>query len=1037
MNFDADPYLAGLKKFQRDTVDHVVRRFYEDQPEARRFLVADETGLGKSMVARGVIARTIERLQHDETVERIDIVYVCSNGDIARQNLERLDVLGTGSQHNSRLTMLAAESDNLSGDPHPVVGKRVNLIAFTPGTSLNLGRSGGQARERALLHLILTTELDLDRWQQRTAAAMLQGDVKRFDTFWASIDDLKKSLCDDELGGANLDREIVDPFMKEIRSSRLKHRFMSTLDRLGRRTSLDDGEKSDAKQMVGQLRMALAKAGVDALEPDLVILDEFQRFRYLLDVNDPSFGDAAELARSLFDFRNSKVLLLSATPYKPFTYADEAIGGDDHEVDLRRTLEFLAGDPTSAHVETIVDDLAAFRRSAIDGSDVLQLRERLRESLTQLMCRTERPQLGEDGMLMERLATVDEVSAQDIKGFVAMRELAQELDVPINIDYWKSTPYFINFADGYKLGDALRAELKDPGSRDELRTLIASTQHLRRSQVRDRLAVDGGNARLRKLMEDTIGAGWWKLLWIPPSLPYVPLGGPFAEVPIGSVTKRLIFSSWASTPTAIAALVSHDANRMIAAGSDRDEGVSRRLTWRTSDGRPANMTALMLFLPVPGVALGSDPRHIAEPFEMLEGSSGAESWYWHSLLAGSGGLPAGLGAEDAVSALARRGAAEDPEAAPDALGLRPHLELAAAVAAGDQRPDHRLSKPADLDGVLAAIAQFAPANIAYRGMHRLAAQHHLPEAAVWKAAAVVSSGVQALFNRPESAQLLDQLLPGVPYWRAILVYCRWGNLEAVLDEYLHHLEADAAGVAMSEERLLDLATRVSDAMTMRPSQYEAFDPTNPDKPITFSSRFALRYGNKTATSDENKRLPEVRKAFNSPFWPFVLATTSVGQEGIDFHWWCHATVHWNTPANPVDFEQREGRVSRFGGHVIRKNLAARFESELFESISVDRNLWTRAYELGGADPDARFEELVPHWIFAGPSKVERHLLNYPLSKDLPRYERLKNDLALYRLTFGQPRQEDMLKLLEDRNVLSDKDRVAELRIDLRPPKPKG
>ena len=26
----------------------------------------------------------------------------------------------------------------------------------------------------------------------------------------------------------------------------------------------------------------------------------------------------------------------------------------------------------------------------------------------------------------------------------------------------------------------------------------------------------------------------------------------------------------------------------------------------------------------------------------------------------------------------------------------------------------------------------------------------------------------------------------------------------------------------------------------------------------------------------------MRAAFNSPFWPFVLATTSVGQEGLDF-----------------------------------------------------------------------------------------------------------------------------------------------------------
>ena len=36
----------------------------------------------------------------------------------------------------------------------------------------------------------------------------------------------------------------------------------------------------------------------------------------------------------------------------------------------------------------------------------------------------------------------------------------------------------------------------------------------------------------------------------------------------------------------------------------------------------------------------------------------------------------------------------------------------------------------------------------------------------------------------------------------------------------------------------------------------------------------------------------MREAFNSPFWPFVLATTSVGQEGLDFHQYCHAVVHF-------------------------------------------------------------------------------------------------------------------------------------------------
>ena len=72
--FHAAPVLAQLKDFQRATVEAVFDRIYVHQPGTRRFLVADEVGLGKTFVARGVIARTIEQLQ--DRVERIDVVYV-------------------------------------------------------------------------------------------------------------------------------------------------------------------------------------------------------------------------------------------------------------------------------------------------------------------------------------------------------------------------------------------------------------------------------------------------------------------------------------------------------------------------------------------------------------------------------------------------------------------------------------------------------------------------------------------------------------------------------------------------------------------------------------------------------------------------------------------------------------------------------------------------------------------------------------------------------------------------------------------------
>jgi len=80
----------GLKSFQRRSARHAFSRLFEATDSSRRFLIADETGLGKTHVAQGIIAATIDRLNHDPSVRRIDIVYVCSNSDIADQNIGKL-----------------------------------------------------------------------------------------------------------------------------------------------------------------------------------------------------------------------------------------------------------------------------------------------------------------------------------------------------------------------------------------------------------------------------------------------------------------------------------------------------------------------------------------------------------------------------------------------------------------------------------------------------------------------------------------------------------------------------------------------------------------------------------------------------------------------------------------------------------------------------------------------------------------------------------------------------------------------------------
>ena len=117
---------------------------------------------------------------------------------------------------------------------------------------------------------------------------------------------------------------------------------------------------------------------------------------------------------------------------------------------------------------------------------------------------------------------------------------------------------------------------------------------------------------------------------------------------------------------------------------------------------------------------------------------------------------------------------------------------------------------------------------------------------------------------------------------------------------------------------------------------EAGNPSKRDA-IRVRTVFALRFGRTSETADgAHISQDAVRSAFNSPFRPFVLASTSIGQEGLDFHPWCHRLIHWNLPGNPVDLEQREGRVHRYKGHAVRRNVAASHGSDALRVLASRR-----------------------------------------------------------------------------------------------------
>jgi hypothetical protein len=78
-------------------------------------------------------------------------------------------------------------------------------------------------------------------------------------------------------------------------------------------------------------------------------------------------------------------------------------------------------------------------------------------------------------------------------------------------------------------------------------------------------------------------------------------------------------------------------------------------------------------------------------------------------------------------------------------------------------------------------------------------------------------------------------------------------------------------------------------------------------------------------------------------------------------------------------------------------------------------------------------DLIPYWIYEGPVKVERRVPMLPFSREGRRLEWLKRSLTVYRLAFGQPRQEDLLDYLHSLlGTDTTTEDLAELQIHLEP-----
>jgi len=630
--------------------------------------------------------------------------------------------------------------------------------------------------------------------------------------------------------------------------------------------------------------------------------------------------------------------------------------------------------------------------------------------------------------MMSEPAIPVSVAPADLAQASALSLVARTLEAPEIIEYWKSAPYLLNFMRHYSLKQLLTAQAAAPSA--TLRNAIEAA----RPTMLDRAAIDAyaplepANGRMRAIMDDIFGQGLEQNLWIPAAMPYY--GAARSKPPL---TKALIFSSWSMVPDAVAALLSYEAERRMGVGESGrryfEQHRLRPLQFRQDQGRLAGLRALLLIYPSPALAELADPLAVFSERKETLSQSDMRAAVAVRLTPALEALGKGaVSREDANSAEWAAPAVID-----ELLGARSRnwLETASgmcALASEDAFQDHvaelataakarDIGAPvADLSDLLVDVALGSPAVCALRALKRITPELAWDDPRLLSAAAEAAWAFRTLFNQHDAIAMLRRDTDD-HYWRRVLVYCAEHNLQAVLDEYAHYLvDAEGLGALPAVDRATGVARAMAQALAIRPSQLDVDDVHVEGEALAISKfqmrgRFAMRLADYKDEDGAVARLGGVRDAFNSPFRPFVLATTSVGQEGLDFHPYCYRVYHWNLPGNPVDLEQREGRVHRFKGHAVRLNLAERQAAIVQGRGQAPDDPWKLMFEHARSEA-AVDTDLIPYWIYEGSVRVERRVPMLPFSREVTRLAWLKRSLTVYRLAFGQPRQDDLLDYLQ-------------------------
>lgn len=998
-----------LQSFQQATVDQAIRAL-TDRSGSQRFLVADEVGLGKTVIAKAILESLAKRSRRRK--KPFCVYYFANNLALLTQNRQRLE----GSEESDGALQVACFPEDrlaLGWSWAPQADLRVAI--FTPSTSLpdlhTRSFSTGRRTERALSAAMvrLATGFPLEVRIRRFLAGV--GTNSRLDD-WGRLKlarfDSEVRKCFSRLSEhSNVDRRIlVSAFVLSLfsqleisgapRGRRLRFELKSRISPL-------EGLNDRLATIRKALRIALCEMTIARryLKPDLIILDEFHRYPEMLDAKPTSLGGKL--------LNRSSVLLLSATP---FEFKKE----QRREQPLADLARFLyRGKSISGDVETT---LASYRKRVLNDvpsdnkqrsswrRNVIKEKIKIENLLRPVMERTER---WDDRKLVSAkdILTSHDLQVGELNVFEDFAERlrrAASRRKPIDAvshstPLWMSVPYPVQtLPSGYVASRALAI-----ADRGRPHSSIARLRPPSGPPTAMRPALD--HPKLRSLMNAPSQREILTLPWIAPSLPWWELTGVWANTHITS-SKSLVFCHYRAAPPAIGGLISREIERIAG---------PTRLAWRDVPRKPRfavggsgpSKELLALFFPWRTLAGQFDPIAVAG-LSKLEALNTVEQF-----------LEKSLSKPHSISSLCQT----EMRASEHYV---PRTDIFASLFAGSAVQSTSLSTP-DIT-YLANLTLGSPGVVLLRAFYR----HY---------GAQIGSDIERdirytswNYLRPYLGQrYFDQTLGAQgPRSRstrrraaaeriALLNAIIEGNLESVIDEHLSiwrqlNADRDSPKDALIElKKALDFKAGSLSLHERRKNKRVTSGRLRAHVAVAFSGQESAG----PRDSSAELRPDTLRIAFNSPFWPHLLVTTSVGQEGLDFHVWCRRLVHWDVPPNPISLEQREGRITRYGSLAVRRAMAlvpAYKSHVLATAMSINlASPWQLLKEKIESECESsgtiKVESGLYPWWVVPEGHHERLVLSPPFSHEAVRFKKMLEDLGYYRLAIGQPDPEKFVERL--------------------------